>query len=844
MAEQALLAELGCRIGVVGSSASLAIAAPISNTTGAWDPSAMTAANRTGIYFDQTGAAEKLAFVVGGQTGPIFTRSGSAVNMAVTGTIAGTSTITAKSGSLVGIALLPQGGAANFTGSITTVLLSANRTYTFPDADVTIGSGGGTIGGSIAATQIAVGSGADTISGSAAFTYTTSPWTAAKLSNSDAVVVRYEAYNTNSAAAAQFLVGNDTSLHTAGIAIGGTAQAGSISGIAIADLAFMFTGRSKLMLFTGNIGSTGEIYIVPSEVLAATFLSTSITFVPELFTAASATGAAGLNLPHGTAPSSPINGDLWTTTAGLFGRINGSTVAYGAGGGTIGGSIANTQVAIGSGANTISGSADYTYVAATGTLTLTTAQAQTNILFYNTVNNGLTQVAAISDTAKVFHFSQYNSAYPGTAAPGVNLADIAWVRANGGHMILSTESALPIYIAPNRTVLATFATTGMTLSTPLVVGSGGTGASSFTSTAVLLGNSTSAILAASGFTYDSTNKRVTIANTSSSGACDILQTDDLGNYVQVAKYGSAFGGNIGSTGVAYAGAVVIGSNVGNMMFFLGSNTPVFYFAMAPQAPIVTIASTGMTLSTPLVVGSGGTGLNSITTNRIPYGNGSSALQTSAGLTYNGLSMLITGTNAGSNIAVDVQNLSATGAAYLAADNDGNKYAEMAIFGSTFGGYIDTGNLVSRNNVALFGGNTPIALGTDTSTSIYIIAQTLVATFTTGLAKVSGNLQVTGGISPPYVTSSGSLGLTVANRTVVYTGSGGHTYTLPAANANGAGQSIWLTIKCSPAASGNLIVARAGSDTINNSTTGNTSITLTPGQSIDINADGVSLWEVT
>lgn len=42
-------------------------------------------------------------------------------------------------------------------------------------------------------------------------------------------------------------------------------------------------------------------------------------------TAASASGGAGFNLPHGAAPSSPVNGDVWTTTAGLFVRVNGVT---------------------------------------------------------------------------------------------------------------------------------------------------------------------------------------------------------------------------------------------------------------------------------------------------------------------------------------------------------------------------------------------------------------------------------------------------------------------------------------------------------------------------------------
>lgn len=46
----------------------------------------------------------------------------------------------------------------------------------------------------------------------------------------------------------------------------------------------------------------------------------------KLVTAASVTASAGFNLPQGTAPTSPLNGDLWTTAAGLFAQINGATV--------------------------------------------------------------------------------------------------------------------------------------------------------------------------------------------------------------------------------------------------------------------------------------------------------------------------------------------------------------------------------------------------------------------------------------------------------------------------------------------------------------------------------------
>ena len=42
--------------------------------------------------------------------------------------------------------------------------------------------------------------------------------------------------------------------------------------------------------------------------------------------ASAAVAGAGFNIPHGVAPNSPVNGDIWTTTAGVYARINGGTV--------------------------------------------------------------------------------------------------------------------------------------------------------------------------------------------------------------------------------------------------------------------------------------------------------------------------------------------------------------------------------------------------------------------------------------------------------------------------------------------------------------------------------------
>jgi hypothetical protein len=50
------------------------------------------------------------------------------------------------------------------------------------------------------------------------------------------------------------------------------------------------------------------------------------TMTGPLTTAPSTTGAAGFNIPAGTAPTSPNNGDIWNTGTLLGSRINGTTV--------------------------------------------------------------------------------------------------------------------------------------------------------------------------------------------------------------------------------------------------------------------------------------------------------------------------------------------------------------------------------------------------------------------------------------------------------------------------------------------------------------------------------------
>lgn len=51
-----------------------------------------------------------------------------------------------------------------------------------------------------------------------------------------------------------------------------------------------------------------------------------ITFAGRIVTTLSSTTRAYFNLPHGAAPSAPVDGDVWTTSSGIYVRINGATV--------------------------------------------------------------------------------------------------------------------------------------------------------------------------------------------------------------------------------------------------------------------------------------------------------------------------------------------------------------------------------------------------------------------------------------------------------------------------------------------------------------------------------------
>lgn len=74
------------------------------------------------------------------------------------------------------------------------------------------------------------------------------------------------------------------------------------------------TNSYALWVDDGNVRFDGNLLI------GGTGTPTAALHLP-----ASTTSVASLRIPHGSAPSSPNDGDMWSTTAGLFIRINGVT---------------------------------------------------------------------------------------------------------------------------------------------------------------------------------------------------------------------------------------------------------------------------------------------------------------------------------------------------------------------------------------------------------------------------------------------------------------------------------------------------------------------------------------
>jgi hypothetical protein len=164
------------------------------------------------------------------------------------------------------------------------------------------------------------------------------------------------------------------------------------------------TNSTSPALFIEQSG-TGNILTLHDQASDTTFVA--IDQNGKVNTIASTTTNAGFNIPHATAaPSAPVNGDIWTTTSGLFMRQNGSTKQYvdldgtqtingtktfSASSQTLGNSTATGTISVGTGA-TLSGSTKTVNIGTGGV-----AGSTTNIAIGSTTGTSTTTLQGITN---------------------------------------------------------------------------------------------------------------------------------------------------------------------------------------------------------------------------------------------------------------------------------------------------------------------------------------------------------------------------------------------------------------------------------------------------------------
>ena len=206
------------------------------------------------------------------------------------------------------------------------------------------------------------------------------------------------------------------------------------------------TGAALFIQQTG----TGNILTLHDQASDTTFVA--IDANGKVSTIASeATNGAGFNIAHGVAPTSPVNGDIWTTTSGVFARINAGTQQLM--------SLGNTQTV--SGSITFS-NASQTLGNSTATGTINVASGATISASTKTVNvatggvSGSTTLTTIGPVLGASTTSIGNT----TAASTLNLATGATLTATTKAVNIGTAG-----VAGSTTNITIGSTTGTSTTT-------------------------------------------------------------------------------------------------------------------------------------------------------------------------------------------------------------------------------------------------------------------------------------------------------------------------------------------------------------------------------------------
>jgi hypothetical protein len=253
---------------------------------------------------------------------------------------------------------------------------------------------------------------------------------------------------------------------------------------------------------TVNIGNNSQAGSTTTITIGSTAGSSTTTLNGKVSTAAATATGAPFNIPNGTTPTSNlVNGDLWTTTGGVFTRINGNSLQLAdtasglsySGNNTFtgptlvfGNTTATSSVNIASGANTAA--TTKTVNVGTGGL----ASSTTNITIGSAAGNSTTTlqgttngVTAAADTnttqiaTTAFVIGQASASTPlsdGTAAVGTSMK---YARADHVHPTDTTRLATANNLSELTATASTARTnlglgTAATASSAQLIPSGGT----------------------------------------------------------------------------------------------------------------------------------------------------------------------------------------------------------------------------------------------------------------------------------------------------------------------------------------------------------------------------------
>lgn len=140
---------------------------------------------------------------------------------------------------------------------------------------------------------------------------------------------------------------NGNAIDSGVVPSGGTGGGGTVAGAPQNSLPFytnsgtaaVVGGMSivnNAVLATNGSGVPSEVTTLPtaltipnatisSPTLTGTISISAATYTGKQTYVASTAGGASLTIPAGVAPTSPVNGDVWENTLGLFSRVNGTT---------------------------------------------------------------------------------------------------------------------------------------------------------------------------------------------------------------------------------------------------------------------------------------------------------------------------------------------------------------------------------------------------------------------------------------------------------------------------------------------------------------------------------------